>query len=129
MNVQQIKKAVRERDGYRCTECSMTDEAHRERWGKGLEVHRLEPGSTYTIEGCITLCKRCHGFKPRCRHRPRQPARFTAAVVFAVKPEVRERIRRVAKSKGMRMSSYIRMAIVMRLERDEADEMTAAASH
>jgi hypothetical protein len=60
-----VKERVRQRDGYACAECGMTNAAHLERWGKSLEVHRIQPGSEYTDEGCVTLCKTCHGPKPR----------------------------------------------------------------
>lgn len=65
MNVLQIKAAVRERDGYKCTECGMTNFEHILSSGKSLEVHRLNPGSKYAVEDCITLCKACHATKPK----------------------------------------------------------------
>lgn len=65
MNVLQIKAAVRTRDGHCCTECGTTSDQHRARYGRTLEVHRLKPGSEYTVDGCVTLCKPCHGPKPR----------------------------------------------------------------
>jgi hypothetical protein len=61
----EIKAAVRERDGYRCRDCGMTAAQHVERFGKTLEVHRVVPGSPYTVDGCVTLCRPCHGPKPR----------------------------------------------------------------
>jgi DNA-binding XRE family transcriptional regulator len=63
-----VKRAVRERDGHACTQCGMTDDEHRDQFGRGLEIHRLTPGSIYTVEGCVTLCQPCHGPQPR---RPR----------------------------------------------------------
>jgi len=65
MNVLQIKAAVRERDGYKCTECGMTNFEHVLLVGRSLEVHRLAPGSVYSIEGCVTLCQPCHSSKPK----------------------------------------------------------------
>ncbi len=67
-SVAELKATVRERDGNRCTECGMTAAQHLERYGRDLDVHRLIPGSPYTTEGCVTLCRRCHGSKPK---RPR----------------------------------------------------------
>lgn len=64
----EIKKAVRERDAYRCTECGMTNFEHVLNTGKSLEVHRLDPGTEYTVEGCVTLCKSCHG--PKAKSKP-----------------------------------------------------------
>jgi hypothetical protein len=60
-----VKAAVRERDGYRCTDCGMTNEEHRVQYGKSLDVHRLVPGSAYTPDGCVTLCRKCHASKPK----------------------------------------------------------------
>lgn len=68
MSVLEIKALVRFRDGNRCTECGLTNEEHLERYGRLLEVHRLTPGSPYSVKECVTLCKPCHGPKPK---RPR----------------------------------------------------------
>lgn len=59
------KAAVRDRDGYACVECGMTNEEHVATFGSILQVHRLVPGSHYTLDGCVTLCIPCHGPKPR----------------------------------------------------------------
>jgi hypothetical protein len=55
-----IKAAVRERDDYRCSKCHMTNDQHIRDTGRQLQVHRLTPGSAYTVEGCVTLCYACH---------------------------------------------------------------------
>lgn len=60
-----IKRAVRLRDGWRCRKCGMSQEEHRRIYGKALEVHRLTPGSPYTIAGCETRCVPCHGPEPK----------------------------------------------------------------
>ncbi len=60
-----MKSAVRERDGHACTKCNMTEAEHRELFGTDLHVHRLLPGSVYTLDGCVTLCMPCHGPEPR----------------------------------------------------------------
>jgi hypothetical protein len=65
LKVADIKAAVRERDGHKCTECGMTAAQHIERHGRTLEVHRQEPGSPYSLDGCVTLCQGCHGSKPK----------------------------------------------------------------
>lgn len=65
MTVLEIKAAVRARDGLKCIECGMTAEQHIERYGVTLDVHRLVPGSKYAIDGCVTLCKKCHGPKEK----------------------------------------------------------------
>jgi hypothetical protein len=60
-----IKAAVRKRDQHKCRRCGMTSKKHREKLrGKDLEVHRLFPGSEYSVNGCITLCRWCHGLHP-----------------------------------------------------------------
>lgn len=64
----EIKAAVRLRDGYRCTLCGMTAAEHVALYGRGLDVHRVVPGSVYNQEGCITVCRPCHGRLPK---RPR----------------------------------------------------------
>lgn len=62
-----VKEAVRQRDGYRCTKCGLPQADHVAQYGRRLDVHRLAPGSLYTPEGCVTLCKRCHGPEPRLK--------------------------------------------------------------
>lgn len=59
-----VKAAVRERDGNACVECGMGYVAHVFQFGRDLEVHRITPGSVYTVDGCVTLCMRCHDGKP-----------------------------------------------------------------
>jgi 5-methylcytosine-specific restriction endonuclease McrA len=60
-----IRAAVRQRDGYRCTKCGITEQEHKDRYGvKSLHVHRLVPGSLYSLKGCISLCCVCHGMEP-----------------------------------------------------------------
>lgn len=53
-----IKAKVRDRDGG-CVVCGMTKEEHFAKFGIDLDVHRIIPGSVYTIKGCVTLCKDC----------------------------------------------------------------------
>lgn len=60
-----VKRAVRERDGFCCTSCGVTNDESRDRFGRGLDVHRRVPGSLYTVDGCVTLCTSCHGPQPR----------------------------------------------------------------
>jgi 5-methylcytosine-specific restriction endonuclease McrA len=68
MTVFSIKAAVRARDGNRCTGCGIGEADHRQIHGRGLEVHRTAPGSAYSVDGCVTLCRTCHGQMPK---RPR----------------------------------------------------------
>lgn len=60
-----VKAAVRDRDGLACVDCGCTDKEHRERTSRGLEVHRIVPGSEYTVDGCVTVCRICHGLRHR----------------------------------------------------------------
>lgn len=58
--IARIKRAVRERDGMRCTKCGMSHGQHLLAHGRAHDVHRTTPGSLYTLEGCVTLCRPCH---------------------------------------------------------------------
>lgn len=64
-DVADIKAAVRERDGQRCTECGMTTAASLERYGRVLDVHRVNPDVVYSVDACVTLCRLCHRHKAR----------------------------------------------------------------
>ena len=55
MTKKEIKAKVRERDGHKCVDCGRTRSGKRK-----LAVHRLVPGSEYHIEGCVTVCPKCH---------------------------------------------------------------------
>ncbi len=72
MSVVKVKAAVRARDGYKCTDCGMTDRDHRAKYRRGLEVHRKVPGCAYSLEACVTVCKPCHW--AHARSHPRQTA-------------------------------------------------------
>lgn len=101
MTEQQIKAAVRERDGYKCRECCMSNFEHVLNTGRSLEVHRLVPGSKYTIEGCVTLCRKCHGPKPKV---PRDTSsRWRLDVDF----EVFLGVQLAAKKKGLSISEFL----------------------
>ena len=60
-----IKAAVRQRDGMRCTVCGMTNENHLAQHRQSLHVHRVVPGSLYTLSGCVSLCLADHAHAPR----------------------------------------------------------------
>jgi hypothetical protein len=65
LTVSEVKALVRYRDGYRCTDCGMTAREHVRLFGTTLEVHRIVPGSRYTLKGCVALCRLCHSKKPK----------------------------------------------------------------
>ena len=111
-----VKAAVRERDGYRCTKCGMTDEEHRHRYGQSLHVHRVEPGSVYTLEGCVTLCVPCHGPEPR---RPASGIKKAArgpgvtAVYFELPDDLLARLERLVGALPIgSKADHIRLAIL-----------------
>lgn len=115
-----VKAAVRARDGFRCTRCGLTNEAHRARCGKQLQVHRLKPRSAYTLEGCVTLCSTCHGPQPKgdggepdYGHGGKITLNLDLPEGFLV------RIERQAKRFGMNRLAYIRMSVVRQLVSDE----------
>jgi hypothetical protein len=113
MTVLEIKAAVRDRDGHACTKCGMSATAHRVRFGRDLEVHRKMPGSAYTIEGCVTLCRPCHWPEPKSPHRS-----FPNSTAHVVIPADWYRVIRVlAKSRGMRINDYLISCVL-----DEAEE-------
>ncbi len=90
MSVLKIKAAVRKRDGHRCADCG------RQRayaYAPRLDVHRISPGSEYTVEGCVTLCRRCH----KRRHRELNRAYLLR---LRVSPQLKAAIRTyIARSK------------------------------
>jgi 5-methylcytosine-specific restriction endonuclease McrA len=80
MNVLEIKRAVRERDGNCCTQCGVDNADHLELHGKSLHVHRLIPGSEYSVEGCVTLCIDCHGPQPKSEYGSRNVIKIRPAL-------------------------------------------------
>lgn len=60
MNVLRLKESIRQRDGYACRDCGITQAEWRRNHKSKLHVHRLKSGSAYTKRGTITLCGRCH---------------------------------------------------------------------
>ncbi len=112
MTVLEIKAAVRARDGHRCTECGMTNAEYRLRSGVDLDVHRLEPGSVYTIEGCVTLCRQCHGPKPR------RPRKSGSLATVKIESEIFHHVKILARARGVRMATYIEELIRPRIQVD-----------
>ncbi len=56
-----IKQMVRERDGFKCFDCGMTQEQHLLKYGSDLQVHRMDKRAAYDLTHCVTLCYPCHG--------------------------------------------------------------------
>jgi hypothetical protein len=103
---------VRERDGYRCTECGMTSQEHQERYGKNLEVHRLTPGSPYTADGCVTLCVPCHGPKPK------SPRGSCELATVKVRADVLRLARCIAYARGLTVRTYLESILAPAVDRD-----------
>jgi hypothetical protein len=62
--LKRVKESVRERDGYRCRDCGMTEASCLEQANRVLDVHRIIPGGAYCLENCVALCCWCHRKKP-----------------------------------------------------------------
>lgn len=83
----EIKDAVRERDGFACVDCG---EAHK-KGRRAFDVHRVIPGrlgGKYTLENCLTLCRKCH----RRRHKHK---------LIRVSQAVFDNIGRIAAKRGV----------------------------
>lgn len=112
MTVLEIKDAVRTRDGYRCTECGLPNGDHIALTGRALEVHRLQPGSPYTVEGCVTLCRSCHGPKPRS-------ARYSTEKTMLKFPrDIIRKARLVCAAQGKPVAKYFLSLLFPLVERD-----------
>lgn len=71
---EQRRKAMR-RDDYQCTVCGISDEEHRRRYGRGLEVHHVVPvrlfdnwnlpiEDAHTLSNLVTVCRTHHQDAP-----------------------------------------------------------------
>ncbi|WP_280985286.1 homing endonuclease associated repeat-containing protein [Halorhabdus utahensis] len=61
------RRKARERDGYTCQRCGMTDEEHLDEYGHKLHVHHIKPFRTFDdhedandLGNLITVCLDCH---------------------------------------------------------------------
>lgn len=123
MNVLEIKAAVRARDGHCCTECGMSVADHLDAYGKDLDVHRTTPGSEYSLEPgvCVTLCRRCHGPKPR------RPRASLLRRTFCVPHDLYIMAKHVAMSEGISLSKYFDR-IIRQAVQDDWNKMMAEAT-
>lgn len=58
-----VRKTVLERQEHQCLFCGVSDEAHRERYSNGLDVHHVIPrsdGGSDTPDNLAALCRSCH---------------------------------------------------------------------
>lgn len=102
-----VKETVRERDGYVCVECGMTNEQHIAAYGSSLQVHRKIPGGEYTLDGCETLCIPCHGPKPRKYY----GVRGCNYKIVRLPEEWMDVVRKLAKMRGQPMTWFLISAI------------------
>jgi hypothetical protein len=112
VNIFALKNAVRKRDGYRCVECGLTNSEHLAQRGCQLEVHRVVPGSAYSVEpgACQTLCRPCHVKKPK---RPPGTAYEVLMLPVAYRNCLRQLQDQIEERLGFRptMSSLFRKAL------------------
>ena len=85
-----IRALVRHRDGYRCQGCGMTAIEHIEKYGRTLDVHRIVPGSPYTIKGCTALCRTCHGPQPRLKSGDQNSEKITVSPPKRLRQAIRK---------------------------------------
>lgn len=59
-----LRERVLERDGHECRFCGLSNEAHREKYGHGIEAHHIVPqriGGRDHVHNLVAVCKSCHG--------------------------------------------------------------------
>jgi 5-methylcytosine-specific restriction endonuclease McrA len=101
-----IKEAVRQRDGYACTRCGLSQAEHVARTGRRLDVHRRTPGSRYVADDCETVCTACH---PRgVRRRGGHDEAHGPVVRVRLDAETGARLRRAAAEFGVTPAAFIR---------------------
>lgn len=67
-----------ERDDYRCVSCGMTDDEHRDRYGRSITIDHIDgegrnsKNPNNDLDNLQTLCLPCHGRKDakRRKYRP-----------------------------------------------------------
>lgn len=134
--VLRIKRTVRERDGG-CAECGMTHEQHLALYGRRMDVHRIEPGSVYSVEGCRALCKKCHGPMPKAQYIKRLQLGKQKGV--RLPNEMLADLQYISDTYGRSLSATVRLILTLampehlvraqrvRAERDAARKMREAA--
>lgn len=62
-NWEEMREVVLERDNRKCQFCGVSDDAHTQRYNKGLHVHHLNPrrnGGSDKKDNLLTVCLGCH---------------------------------------------------------------------
>ena len=104
MKTHQVKALVRLRDNNVCTQCGMTAVAHKIAFGRDLEVHRLVPGSVYSLVGCVLLCRLCHKLKPKKKRGTRDLARKGIVCIISVPVELRNAMKALARQHNRKLT-------------------------
>lgn len=63
MSQNKAKKKAKERDGWECRFCGVTNEQHTQEYGRGLEAHHIikdNDGGADHPRNLITVCRDCH---------------------------------------------------------------------
>lgn len=118
LTMHEVKAAVRARDNHCCTKCGMTAAEHRNLYRRTLDVHRLVPGSLYTVEACVTICRRCHKSQPkRKRGQPdlAYPERLPA---LRIRADLARMIRVLCVAQGKQPIDYLDEILRERVEAD-----------
>jgi len=103
-----------------CTECGMTSEQHIAHFKRPLEVHRTTPGSVYSLEpgACVTLCRACHGPKPKSRHKSgRSDGVGGYVLTIPVSADLRNALDKAATDAGTNAIDYARLILMFELPR------------
>jgi hypothetical protein len=119
----EIKALARHRDGYQCVDCGMTAEDHIERFGRNLDVHRIVPGSAYTLLGVQTLCRTCHEKKPKSARGIRIVP--IGELSFSLPADLASRLDKAAGMLATDVSHLLRMMIAEKLPEYEQRGRTA----
>lgn len=103
-----FKRAIRERDGNRCTQCGKTQEWHLAEYGESLHVHRLRPGKRYHSDTTITLCRPCHQKAHRLHGRRKRGRRVVSrSIVIKADPKWIRRVIHRACSLDLKPSDLV----------------------
>lgn len=113
LSVAEIKALVRFRDGYRCRLCGMTARKHIKRFRHTLDVHRLVPGSKYTVKGCIAVCRPCHKTLPKSpKHHGTSCPGVPDRIEFHAPLGWKSAIDAASLASGVKPNAFIRAAIL-----------------
>lgn len=117
MSIVAVKERVRQRDGYRCTQCGMTEAEHRAKYGRTLDVHRVVPRSRYTVVGSVTLCRACHGPQPKAQPETPDEAGRGSPLGIWIDAALRDAIEAARKRNRRTLREEVSLALEQYLER------------